>query len=139
MQHTPRLDVHGNDGLGGGLGLALLLLAVLGEALLTDAGSLGVLLLVVGTEEVDILILLLGGGGGGLGGVEGHLGDVGAVDGVGLAGITGEGGELLLVGGDVLVPTGSVGVLGGIGSGAQGLEDDNIGLGGRVPLEKRLC
>jgi hypothetical protein len=132
VKRTPRLHIHGDDRLGGGLGLALLLLAVLGQALLTDAGSLGVLLLVVGTEKVDVLILLLLSSGGGLGGVQGDLSDVGAVDGVGLAGIARQGGELVLVRGDVLVPAGRVGVLGGIGGSAQGLEDDGISLRGGV-------
>ena len=136
-KHTPRLDVQSDDRLGGNLGLGLLLLAVLGQALLADAGGLGVLLLVVGAEKIDILVLLLLGGGGGLGGVDGHLGDLGAVDGVGLAGVAGQGGELVLVRGNVLVPAGRVGVLGGVGGGAQGLEDDGIGLRGGVAVEGR--
>lgn len=34
----------------------------------------------------------------------------------------------------MLVPPGSVGVLGGVRGGLQGLEGDNIGLGGSVTL-----
>jgi len=132
-KRTPGLDVEGDNRLGGDLGLVLLLLAVLGQALLADADGLGVLLLVVAAEEVDILVLLLLSGGG-LGGVDGDLGDLGAVDGVGLAGIAGQGGELVLVRGDVLVPAGRVGVLGGVGGGAQGLEGDGISLRGRVAV-----
>lgn len=132
-KRTPGLDVEGDDRLGGDLGLVLLLLAVLGQALLADADGLGVLLLVVAAEEVDVLILLLLSGGG-LGGVDGDLGDLGAVDGVGLAGIAGQGGELVLVRGDVLVPAGRVGVLGGVGGGVQGLEGDGISLRGRVAV-----
>lgn len=131
--HTPRLNIQRHDGLGGGLRLALLLLAVLGQALLTDTGSLGVLLLVVGAEQVDVVVLLLSGGG--LGGVQGDLGDLGAVGGVGLGGIAGEGGELGLVRGDVLVPPGGVGVLGGVRGGGDGLEGGNVGLGGGVAVD----
>lgn len=94
IKRTPRLNIHGDDRLGGDLGLVLLLLAVLGQTLLTDTGSLGILLLVVRAEQVDIIVVL---GGGGLGGVQGDLGDLRAVDGVGLAGIAVEGGELILV------------------------------------------
>lgn len=130
-EHTPGLDVHGDDRLGSNLGLGLLLLAVLGQALLTDAGGLGVLLLVVAAEEVDVVVLLRGRG---LGGVQGDLGNIRAVDGVGLAGIAGEGRELLFVRGDVLVPAGRVGVLGGVGGGVQGLEGNGISLRGRVTV-----
>lgn len=140
-KRTPRLDIQGDNRLGGGLRLVLLLLAVLGQALLADPGGLGIFLLVVTAEKVDILVLLLSGVGG-LGRVQGDLGDVGTVDGVGLAGIAGEGGEVVLVRGDVLVPAGRVGVLGGVGGGAQGLEDDDISLRGRVavmaPVSVRL-
>lgn len=70
-KHTPRLHVERDDRLGSRLGLALLLLAVLGQALLPDAGGLDILLLVVGAEQVDVVVVL--GGGGGLGGVDGEL------------------------------------------------------------------
>jgi hypothetical protein len=133
-KRTPRLDIEGHDRLGGGLGaLGLLLLAVLGQALLADADSLGVLLLVIAAEEVDVLVLLLLSRGG-LGGVQGDLGDLGAVDGVGRGGIAGERREVVLERGDVLVPAGRVGVLGGVGGRAQGLEGDNIGLRGGVAV-----
>ena len=66
-KRTPGLDVEGDDRLGGDLGLGLLLLAVLGQALLADAGGLGILLLVVAAEEIDVLVLLLLGGGAFLG------------------------------------------------------------------------
>jgi hypothetical protein len=132
-KRTPGLDIEGHHRLGGGLGpLGLLLLAVLGQALLADADSLRVLLLVVvAAEEVDILVLLLLSRGG-LGRVQGDLGDFGAVDGVGLGGIAGERGEVVLERGDVLVPAGRVGVLGGVGGRAQGLEGDDISLRGGV-------
>lgn len=87
-KHTPRLDIESDDGLGRGFrALGLLLGAVSGQTLLTDADGLGILLLVVTAEEIDILILLLLSGGG-LGGVEGDLSDLGSVYRVGLAGIT---------------------------------------------------
>lgn len=131
---TPRLDIHSDNGLGSELGLVVLLLLVLSKALLTDASSLGVLLLVVRAEQVDIILVLLGGGG--LGGVHGELSGLRSVDGVGLGRITGEGGEVALVGGDVLVPSGGVGVLLGIRSGLKSLEGGNVGLGrsGAVPI-----
>ena len=134
---TPGLDVHRDDRLGGDLGLEVLLGAVGGQALLADADGLGVLLLVVAAEEVDVLVLLLLRRGS-LGGVQGNLGDLGAVDGVGLAGIAGQGREVVLVRGDVLVPAGRVGVLGGVGGGAQGLEGDGISLRGRVAVGGRV-
>jgi hypothetical protein len=134
-QHTPGLNIHGDDGLGSRLNLALLLLAVLSQALLTDTLGLGVLLLVA-AEEIDILILL-GGRVGGLGWVEGDGGDLGPVDGVGFAGVAGERRELVLVRGDVLVPARRVGVLGGVGGRAQGLEGDGVGLRGRVAMAER--
>lgn len=136
-KHTPRLDVHGDDRLGSGLRLALLLLAVLSQTLLTDTGSLGVLLLVVRAEQVDIVVVVSSGRG--LGRVQGNLGDLGAVGGVGLGGIAGEGGELGLVGGDVLVPPGGVGVLGGVRRGGDGLEGGNVGLGGGVAIVGSYC
>lgn len=139
-KHTPRLDIHSDDRFGGGLGLALLLLAVLGETLLTDTFGLGILLLVVRAKQVDIIIIL--GGSRGLGGVQGDLGGIRAVDGVGLGSIARESSELILVGGDVLVPPSGVGVLGRIGGGGEGLEGDNVGLGGRVAREgeiKKQC
>lgn len=132
-KRTPGLDVHGDNGLGGRLRLGLLLLPVLSQALLTDASGLGILLLVT-AKEVDIIVILLLGGGGGLGGVQSNLGDLRAVDSVRLARIAGQGRELILVRGDVLVPARRVGVLGGVGGGAQGLEGDGIGLRGGVPV-----
>ncbi|KAL2279417.1 hypothetical protein FJTKL_13487 [Diaporthe vaccinii] len=129
------LNIHSHDGLGGGLRLALLLLAVLGQTLLTDTGGLSILLLVVGAEQVDIVVVISGGGG--LGGVQGDLSDLRAVGGVWLGGIAGEGGELGLVRGDVLVPPGGVGVLGGVRGGGDGLEGGNVGLGGGVAVGGR--
>lgn len=127
MKRTPRLDIHSDNRLGGGLCLSLLLLAVLSQTLLADTGSLGVLLLViVAAEQVDVVVVTLGLGR--LGRVQSHLGDLGAVGCVGLGGVAGQGSELVLVRGDVLVPAGGVGVLGGVGGGGEGLERGNVGL-----------
>lgn len=132
MLRTPRLDVKSDNRLGDGLGLGGLLFVVLVEALLADTGSLGILLLVVASEQVDIVVVLLGSGG--LGGVQGSLGLVRAVLGVSLGGVAGQVGEVILERGDVLVPPSSVGVLGGVGSRAQGLVGDDVGLAGRVAV-----
>lgn len=132
FQLTPGLHVHGDDRLGNGLGLGSLLLLVGSKTLLTDAGSLGILLLVVGAEQVDIVVVLSGIST--LSGVDGEVARLGTVGRVGLGGVTGEGGELALVGGDVLVPSGGVGVLVGSRGGAEGLEDGNISLRGAVAI-----
>lgn len=130
-QRTPRLDIHSDDGLGGGLCLSLLLLAVLCQTLLAELGSIGILLLiVVAAEQVDIVVILLSSRG--LGGVDCDLGDLGSVCCVGLGGVAGQGRELVLERGDVLVPARSVGILGGVGSRREGLEGGDIGLRGSV-------
>lgn len=132
-KHTPRLDIQGDNGLGGELGLGLLLLPVLGQALIAETCSLGIFLLVVGAEQVDIIIII-GGGSRGLGGVQGELRGVRAVCGVRLAGIAVEGGELILESGNVLVPAGGLGVLGGIGRRLESLEAGDVGLRGSVAI-----
>ena len=135
---TPRLNVKGDDGLSSSLGLAGLLLGVLGETLFTNTSSLGVLLLVVRAEKVDIIIILLSLLGG-LGGVDGKLGGLGAVSGELLGWVTGERGELGLERGDVLVPAVGVGVLGRLRLGLQGLEGLDIGLRRTVALILSVC
>lgn len=133
-KRTPGLDFQGHHGLGDGLGLGRLLLVVGRKALLTDPGGLGILLLVVAAEQVDVVVviagLLLS-----LGGVDGHVRGLGAVDGVGLGGITGQSSELALVGGDVLVPPGGVRVLLRVGGRLESLEDGDISLRGTVAVE----
>ena len=128
-RRTPRLDIQSDERLGGDLGLGGLLLLVGGQTLLTNSDGLRVLLLVT-AEQVDVVIILLGGRR--LGWVQGDLSDIRSVDGVGLGGVTGEGGELLLEGVDVLVPSRGVGVLGGVRGTAEGLQGGNIGLRRRV-------
>jgi len=128
---TPRLDIHCDDRLGSRLGLASLLLCVLGQTLLPDLGGLGVLLLVIRTEEVDLvivvlssLLLLLGS----LGRVEGQLAGLWAVGGVLLAWVTRELRELGLKRGDVLVPAVGVRVLLNGRRALESLEGLDIGL-----------
>jgi hypothetical protein len=128
--HTPGLNLHGDKGLGSGLGLVGLLGLVLVETLVALSNNLGVLLLRVGAEEVLIIILL-----GLVLGVGGKLSGLGAVGGEGLGGVTGEGGEFALVRGDVLVPAGDVGVLLSVGGAVEGLEGHDIGLAGRGAVE----
>lgn len=53
---------------------------------------------------------------------------------VGLGGITCETGKLSLVGGNVLVPSGGVGVLSGVGGRVDSPEADSIGLRGRIAV-----
>ena len=136
-KHTPRLNVKGDNGLGGRLHLALLLLLVL-----LDTGGLELLvllvILVVGAEEVDlivILLLLLGS----LGRVEGELLGAGAVGGGLLGGVAGELGELRLERGDVLVPAVGEGVLLNSRGLLDLLEGLHIGLGGAIAGDAVSC
>lgn len=85
--HTPGLDVQGHDRLGDRLGLVLLLLLVLSQALLAEGRSLGILLLVVAAKQIDIVVVL---GSRGLGGVQGSGDLLRAVLGVGLGRIARE-------------------------------------------------
>jgi len=135
-QLTPWLDFKSNDGLGGGLGFTLLLLLVLGESLVPYPGGLGILLLVVAAEEIDIIVVLsLGLLLWCLGGVDGKLSGLWAVGGVLLGRVTWERGELGLERGDVLVPTVCVRVLGGVGLRLDGLEGLDVGLRRSVASE----
>lgn len=129
---TPGLHVHGDDRLGNGLGLGSLLLFVSSKTLLTDADSLGILLLVVRAEQVDIIVVLLSSST--LSRVDGEVTRLRAVGGVGLGRITRESGKLALIRGDVLVPSGGVGVLVGDRRGADGLVDGDISLRGAVAI-----
>ena len=112
MQSVHRTLTQGDNRLGGRLGLASLLLIVLGQTLLLDPGSLRVLLFVVAAEEVNLIVvlslsLLLGC----LGGVDGQVGRLGAVSSEVLGGVAGKGVELALEGEHVVVPAPCVGVL----------------------------
>jgi hypothetical protein len=123
----PWLNVKGDNGLGSRLDLASLLLVVLSQALLLDPGGLGILLLVVTAEQVDVVVvlsLLLGG----LGGVQGELGGVRAVGSELLGWVARKGVELALEGEDVVVPAPCVWVLLRSGDLLDLLEDLDIGL-----------
>lgn len=112
---VPGLDVHQHGALGDQGGLLRLLGIVSLDALGLDAGLLSGLLLILRSEQVDVIISL---GGGGLG--AGHLGHSGSSPLCLL-----RGGE----GGNVAVPTGSVDQVSSRGL-AQGVEHGGIGLGG---------
>lgn len=134
MKHTPGLNLESHEGLGNGLGLGLLLLAVLSKASLTLLDDLRVLLLIIGAEEVHVVVVV------GSLGVGGQLSGLRAVGSVGLGGIAGEGGVLSLERGDVLVPASSVGVLLGVRGTGEGLEGHDIGLGGSIAIfQLALC
>jgi len=116
--------VHGDDGLGSRLDLASLLLVVLGQALSLELLGLGVLLLIVATEQIDVIILLLGSRA--LGGVDGEVPRLGTVCGVLLGRVSGQGGELRLEGKDVVVPSPGIWVLLRGGDGLDLLEDLDV-------------
>lgn len=128
---VPRLDVEGDDGLGGGLHLSLLLLPVLGQALFPHARRLSVLLLVVAAEQVHVVVF---GGILPLGRVDGHLAGLGAIRGVGLGRVAGQRRELRLERGNVLVPAVGVRVLLDWGRLGDGLEAFDVGLRRSVAL-----
>ena len=87
---VPRLDVHGDDRLGSGLNLALLLLLVLCQSLLALGDDLWVFLLIlVGAEEVNLVLIFWG-----ILGVDGNLANVWAVCGEGLGWVAWQAGEL---------------------------------------------
>jgi hypothetical protein len=134
MALTPRLHIHGDDRLGRRLRLALLLLLVFGQALLADPGSLGILLLVVASEQVHVILVVLVLGRS-LGGVQGDLARFGAIGGVCLGGIASERSEFTFVRGNVLVPPSGMGVL-GAGGRLQGLEASDISLAGDIAMEE---
>lgn len=131
---TPRLHVQGDNRLGRRLRLPRLLRRILLQSLLPNPRGLGILLLIVGAEEIDIvvvnrsLLLLLRR----LGRVDGELAGLGTVGGVSLAWVAREGGELGLEGRDVLVPAVGVRVLFDLRGLLEGLEGLDVGLGGAV-------
>jgi hypothetical protein len=110
----PRLDLEGDNRLGDGSrlvgGLLSLLLLVLGNSLSLDSLSLGILLLIIGTEKVDIIVILLGSGGSSLGSRGGRRRSTTEQVG-GLGSISGQGRVLSLVRLDVSEPSGDSGVL----------------------------
>ena len=101
-----------------GLGLRRLLRVVGSDTLSLDALGLGVLL-VIGSEEVDLIVILLS-----LGGSSGSTAEEGLASRAGAR----EGAKLSLVGLDVIVPAGNVGVCGRVGGRRDGLEDSDVRL-----------
>jgi len=130
---VPWLDIHGDNRLGSWLGLACLLLGVLSETLFSDTSGLGIFLLVVTSEEINIVVILLLLGS--LGGVDGKLAGLWSVGGVWLGRVTWEGREFGLVRGDVLVPAVGMGELLRCWGSLDGLEGLDIGLGRTVAFE----
>jgi hypothetical protein len=135
-EHTPRLDVHSDNRLSSRLGLALLLLLVLGQTLISDSLSLGIFFLVITPEQVDLIVIFLRRWS--LCGVQREGRSLWAVGCVCLGSVTRESGKLLGVRSDVLVPSRSVGVFCGIWGGRKSLEGDNIGLGRRVSVQMSI-
>jgi hypothetical protein len=125
---TPWLRVESDNGLGSRLSLSLLLLLVLGQTLVPHSHGLGVFLLVIRAEEVNIIVILLSSSGC-LGGVAGNLAGLGTVCSVFFCRVTRQRGKFRFERGDVLVPAGCVRVLLGGGLGLGGLEGLDIGLG----------
>lgn len=107
-----------------GLGLVRLLRGVRGDTLRLDARGLGILLVVVGTEEIDIIVVFISS----LAGRRGGSGCISTEESVSRGAGARERGELRGVRLDVVVPADDVGV-GRRGSLRDGLEDDNIRLG----------
>ena len=134
---TPWLYVKGDNGLGGRLALAGLLLVVLGQALGLELLRL-LVDLVVRAEKVDIVVVLgLGLLLGSSGGVEGELAGLGAVGGSLLGWVTGEGLELALKGEDVVVPPPGVRELLGGRNLLDLLEDLDVGLRRGVAVDSQ--
>jgi hypothetical protein len=123
---TPRLDVHGDNRLSGGLDLASFLLVVLGQTLSLELLRLLVHLVLVAAEQVNLVIVLLSSRR--LGGIDRQLGLLGTIGGVVLCRIAGQSGELRLPGEDVVVPAPGVGELLRRWDRLQLLEDLDIGL-----------
>lgn len=123
---TPWLHIHGDNGLGGRLDLAGLLLVVLSQTLSLELLSL-LVDLVVAAEQIDLVIVLLLSSRG-LGGVDGELRLLRAVGSVFLGWVARERRELRLPGEDVVVPAPCKGELLGGRDGLQLLEDLDIGL-----------
>ena len=113
--------------LGDRLRLRSLLRVVGSDTLGLDALGLRILL-VVGAEEVDLIVVLLRGRSSSRAAEEGLAGGAG----------TGQGGELGLVGLDVSVPAGDGGGRLRVGSGGDRLEDDDVGLGRDVAGEEAI-
>lgn len=132
----PRLHVERDERLRGRLDLALFLLLVLGQSLLALGDNFWVFFLLVGTEEVDFVIVV---GGGGVLRVHRYRNSLGAIGSEGFGWVAGEGGEVGIVGLDMVVPAVGVGIeLDGRGF-FKGLEADNVGLRWLVSVREVLA
>ena len=121
----PRLDVNGDNRLGSGLrALGSLLSGVLSKSLLLELLSLLIDLIVVRAEEINIIVILLSSGGT-------EVRSLGVL-------VTGESLKLSRESINLGVPLSGLGVLLGIGLGANSLEDNNISLGGSRALNEGL-
>jgi hypothetical protein len=122
----PRLDIKGDDRLSSGLRtLGSLLSSVLSKSLLLELLSLLIDILVVGAKEINVLIVLL------------SIGSSTKVRSLGIL-VTRESLKLRRESINLGVPLSGLGVLLGIGLGANSLEDNNISLGGSRALNKSL-
>lgn len=110
--------------LSDGLGLVSLLGIVGSNTLGLDPLGLSILLLIVRAKEVDFIVVLLSSRGGSLTTEEGLTGSAGSR----------EIGVLSTVRLDVLVPPGNSRVGSGVRGGRNGLEDDDVSLGGGVTV-----
>jgi hypothetical protein len=126
--HTPWLYVEGDNGLGGRLALAGLLLVVLGQALGLKLLCLLVDLVVVAAEQVDLVVFLLSRLLRCLGGVDSEGGGLRAIGSEVLGWVAGQGVELALEGEEVVVPAPCVRVLLWCGDLLDLLEDLDVGL-----------
>lgn len=125
-----RREAAGGEGkthLGGNLGLVSLLCLIGSNALGLDALGLGILLLVIRAEEVDLIIILFS--------LLSCRCSSRAKEGLAGGARAREGPELSSVGFDVGVPTVHVGERSVRGS-SNGLEDDNVGLGGGISVHR---
>jgi len=125
---TPWLYVEGDNGLGGRLALAGLLLVVLGQAFSLELLCLLVDLVVVAAKQVDVIVILLLCLLRRLGGVDSEGGGLGAVGGEVLGRVAGQGVELALEGEEVVVPAPCVWILLWCGDLLDLLEDLDVGL-----------
>ncbi|GMT21113.1 hypothetical protein PFISCL1PPCAC_12410, partial [Pristionchus fissidentatus] len=114
----PRLHIEDDVGLGDGSGLLGLLRGVLSQTISDNLGLENILR--VGSEEVNVLIVVSGGGSSG-GGSSGPLRAY-----------------LLVVRGDVLVPAGDVGELAGGGGSLERLKEDRVLTGDGESVGERL-
>lgn len=136
VTRTPRLHIQRDDRFRSRLDLALLLLPILLQPLRLQLLRLGIFLVIVRAEEIDIVVIFLCIY---RSGVDGQCGSLRAVRCSCFAWVAGEGGEVGFEGGGVLVPAVGVRVFLDCWGFLGGLEDFYIGLGGTVPFVGCQC